>query len=132
MTDNSASEAELRRELEKLGAREFEIVALSMNPVRGLAALTYANARGADRPVAYAVSMFDNPDWQPSGETQRRGTNLSVDRDCSHCGGNLMVLVTDDPHELYGETWAPCIVCNKSANTEFWTARGSKFTATPQ
>ena len=129
MTSNSTSEAELRSELERLGAREFEIVALSMNPVRGLAALAYAEARGANNPVAYAISMFDNPEWQPSGETHRRGTNLSVERECTHCGGDRMVLVTDDSAELYGETWAPCVVCNKEANTTFWTVFGKKFTA---
>ena len=128
----NSSEAELRSEMAKLGAREFEVVALLADPARGLAALSYAEARGAERPIAYATSMYENTDWHPSGETQRRGTNLSVSRDCTHCGGNRMVLVTDDVLEPYGETWAPCVACNKTANTEFWTAFGTKFTSVPQ
>ena len=126
LTTNNPSE-DLRGALEKLGAREFEIVALSMDPARGLAALAYAQLKGAENPIPYAIKVFDNPDWQPSGESRRVATNLSVDMKCVHCEGDRFVTVTDDPSVLYGETYAPCVYCNKDANTEFWTADGRKF-----
>lgn len=126
MNTNNSSDG-LRSELEKLGAREFEIVALSMDPVRGLAAIEYALAKGAERPIPYAIKMFDNEDWQPSGERARRATNLAVERKCSACGGDRFVAVTHDPSMLYGETYAPCAACNADSSTEFWTVDGRKF-----
>lgn len=68
----------LRKELEKAGAREYEVVALTLVPERGLAALEYALKKGADHPVAYAIKLFDSEEWSPSGEKPRRGTNLHV------------------------------------------------------
>jgi len=121
-----------REELLKRGAREFQIVALSGDEDRALAAIAEAERRGVDNPIPYALTLYDDPTWTGKGRPRGQATNLSVERECAHCGGNRMALVTDEVLELYGETWAPCIVCNKSANTEFWTARGSKFTATPQ
>ena len=67
---NTSTEEKLRRELSALGAREFEIVALGIDPDRGLAALRVAVERGVERPVPYAIHLFDAADWQPSGEVQ--------------------------------------------------------------
>lgn len=120
---------ELRNALEKLGAREFEHVALSLDPARGLAALVYAQSKGADNPIAYAIKLFDNPDWKPAGEVRRVATNLSVDRKCIHCGGDRFVFVTDDVDVLYGQTVAPCIYCNKDANTVRWVGDERRETA---
>lgn len=123
--NNSGTEEMLRKELSALGAREFEVVALTMDADRGLAALHYATTKGADHPLPYAIKLFDDPDWQPSGEVKRQATNLSVERTCSHCGGDRFVPVTAGLG-LYEETYAPCVKCNANANTEFWTVRGEK------
>lgn len=72
------TEERLRKELSRVGAREYEVVALTLVPERGLAALEYALKKGADHPVAYAIKLFDDPDWSPSGEKPRKGTNLHV------------------------------------------------------
>ena len=71
-------EEELRSELLRLGAREYEIVALTMEPKRGLAALRYALQKCAEHPILYAIKLFDKEEWHPSGEVHRRGTNLHV------------------------------------------------------
>lgn len=126
MSTKNTSEI-LGTEMRRLGAREFELVALSMDPARGLAALEYAKAKGAENPIPYAIKMFDNADWHPSGEKARVATNLAVDVRCAACGGDRFVAITDNPSVLYGETYAPCAVCNAKANTEFWTARGERF-----
>jgi hypothetical protein len=130
--NNPSSDETLRKELGSLGAREFEVVALTMNSDRGLAALRYAVQRGADHPISYATKLFDNPDWHPSGETRRQATNIAVETKCSHCGGHRFVAVLDDWRVPYGETYAPCKQCNASANTEFWTAHGERRVAVPQ
>ena len=128
--NNSSSEQQLRRELGSLGAREFEVVALSMNADRGLAALNVAVERGADHPIAYAIKLFDNADWNPAGEVRRRVTNTYAERKCEHCDGMGLVLVTDGPG-LYDETWAPCIKCNADCNTTFWRADGTRLVTEP-
>jgi hypothetical protein len=111
--------------MNRLGARDFEIVALSMDAERGLAALAYAQTKGADNPIAYAIKLFDSNEWQPRGENRRLLTNVSVDKRCDHCGGDRFVPV-DAGLGLYEETYAPCVKCNANANTEFWTVRGEK------
>ena len=129
--NKSAPEADLRTALQGLGAREFEIVALSMDPHRGLAALATAQTRGVDRPVPYAIKLFDSPDWQPSSEKQRIATNRSVERKCAHCGGDRFVPVTSGPG-LYEETYAPCKVCNAGANTTRYSVDGTRLETAPQ
>ena len=118
---------DLKREMERLGAREFEIVALSMDPDRGLAALGVANTKGVEHPIAYATKLFDSPDWHPSGAARRLATNVHVEKACKACGGDRFVPVTDDWRVLYGETYAPCAACNADANTTFWRVDGTKF-----
>lgn len=117
--NNNDPQTDLKGALERLGAREYEIVALSMDVHRGLAALAYAEQRGVDHPISYAIKVFDNPDWQPAAEKRRVATNQSVDRTCSHCGGARFVTVTAGL-ELYEDTYAPCKACNASANTKRW------------
>lgn len=127
--NNPGSDERLRNELLKLGAREYEVVALTMDPDRGLAALKVAQTRGAEHPISYAIKIFDNEDWHPSGEVRRHATNLSVERICPHCGGDRFVVVTDDPSALYGESHAPCQICNPKANTERWIGHERRVTA---
>jgi hypothetical protein len=69
----------LRSELLRLGAREFEIAALTLVPRRGEAALKYALAREVDHPIGYAIKVFDDPDWHPAGEKPRQGVNLHAE-----------------------------------------------------
>lgn len=131
MKNNNSSE-DLKREMERLGAREFEVVALSMDADRGLAALAVAQAKGVDHPIAYATKLFDSPDWQPSGASRRVATNVHVEKACGVCDGDRFVSVTDDWKVLYGETWAPCAQCNADANTAFWRIDGHKFVSAPR
>lgn len=118
MSQTAAGDS-LRSEMEKLGAREFEIVALAMDPARGAAALAYAINRGADNPISYAIKIFDNPDWQPSGEVRRRATNAYArPTACQTCDGDRFVLVKlrpAVPGKVSGanfEEYAPCPDCN--------------------
>ena len=126
--NNPSTEGTLRKELAALGAREFEIVALTMEPERGLAALRYALSRGVDYPIPYATKMFDNPDWHPSGEKKRQATNVSVETSCPHCGGDRFILVDDSP-DLYGETYSPCAHCNAASDTTRYVANERRVTA---
>ena len=142
LSDNTA--ITLKSELAKLGAREFEVVALTMDPERGWAALQYAIEREAERPIQYAIAMFDNPNWRPSGETTRRGTNQPApDVACQTCGGDRFVLVSlrkpmqsawmkergIEPSETEMiEEMAACPDCNQ-ADTSFWRADGSRSRA---
>ena len=146
MSINSAGN-ELRSEMQKLGAREFEIVSLSADPVRGLAALHYAYSKNAENPIPYAIKVYDNADWNPSGEKRRVATNLSVETQCEHCGGDRFVLVstrpveqsgwgrdhnlTPSPDEVY-EEYAPCSHCNADANTARWTPDGTRLETAPR
>lgn len=127
MSNNSSNE-QLRKELTALGAREFEVVALIMDPDRGLAALRLALQRGAENPIPYAIKLFDSIDWQPSGEVRRQGTNLHVEKTCSHCAGDRFVLVTEGS-DLYGETYAPCKFCNAKTDTKRWVGSERRETA---
>lgn len=121
----------LKATLQSYGAREFEIVALSGDPHRGLAAIQHAVAKGAERPISYATALYDNPDWNPKGETRRVATNQHVDRACSHCGGDRFVFVIDDPSQLYGESVAPCEKCNVEANASFYRVDGKRMKVVP-
>jgi hypothetical protein len=139
-TDNTADD--LRRELQAHGAREFEVVALAMDSARGLSALHYALAQGAEHPIAYAIKVFDNPDWQPSGERPRRATNLNAPATvCATCGGDRFVVVStrpvtasvwmkergiEPPAGAVEEEWGSCPECNPQ-EVSFWRADGSKF-----
>ncbi len=105
------------------GAREFEVVALQMDQKRGLAAVALAIERGADRPIPYALKMFDDPTWEAVKTKPVLKTNQSVEKNCPHCGGDRFVLVTDGPG-LWEETYAPCKECNSKANT--WREVGSE------
>lgn len=80
MNINTGSDGWLRNELVRLGARDHEIAALTMAPSRGESALRYALQKNVEHPVAYAIKLFDSPEWHPSGEKPRRGTNLHVGR----------------------------------------------------
>lgn len=75
MGDKENTTLVLRNALLRLGAREYEVVALTMIPDRGLAALNYATSKGAEHPIAYAIKLFDSDDWNPAGEVARKGTN---------------------------------------------------------
>lgn len=118
---------DLRTALSKAGAREYEIVALSMDPNRGLAALAAAHEKNAEHPVAYAIKLFDNPEWQPRGEKKTPIVNAAVQVKCGTCGGDRFVFVTDDPNSLYGETVKPCPTCNANCDAGFWKANGERF-----
>lgn len=118
---------DLRTALGRLGAREFEKVALSMDIHRGLAAISYAEAKGVDNPVAYAIKIFDSADWQPRGEKKTQVLNAAVEVKCATCAGDRFVFITSDPKIPYGETVKPCPQCNASANTTFWKSNGERF-----
>jgi hypothetical protein len=124
---NSNPTQDLKSALQKLGAREFEIAALSLDPHRGLGALALAQAKGVDRPISYAIKLFDSADWQPSGEKRRQVVNASVDVKCAVCAGDRFVAVLDDPTTLYAETYKPCPKCNASVDCSFYRADGSRF-----
>ena len=118
---------DLRTALERLGAREFEMVALEMDPHRGLAALAYAQQKGVEHPIAYAIKIFDSPEWQPRGEKKTPIVNASVKVECQTCNGDRFVFVTDNPNLPYGQTVKPCPKCNASVDAGFWRADGSRF-----
>jgi hypothetical protein len=103
------------------------MVALSMDPYRGLAALAYAQERGVEHPVSYAIKVFDNPEWQPRGEKKTPIVNAAVEVTCSTCNGDRFVFVTNDPMTPYGETVKPCPSCNASVNAGFWRFNGERF-----
>lgn len=118
---------DLRTVLGQLGAREFEIVALSMEPTRGLAAIAYAQERGVEHPVGYALKVFDDPNWQPRSKKKSAPVNDPVNVKCDTCGGDRFVFVTSNQSVLYGETVKPCPSCNASVDAGFWRADGSRF-----
>lgn len=132
---------DLRTALERLGAREFEMVALSMDPHRGLAALAFAQEKGVDRPIPYAISIFDNPEWQPRGEKKTPLVNAAVAVSCAMCGGDRFVVHTTrlpqqtgwmaakgiTPNAFPIEEMKPCPSCNSSVDAGFWKANGERF-----
>lgn len=131
MSSTNSSEG-LRNELVRLGAREFEIVALLMDPARGAAALDVAVSKGASHPIAYAIKVFDNPDWQPSGETRKKAVNVHArPTACQTCDGDRFVVVKMRPAvpgKVSGanfEEYAPCPDCNDQ-DASFWRADGTK------
>lgn len=125
------TESEFSDYLRSHGAREYEVVALVMDIPRAQAAMDVALERGADRPVPYALKMFDDPGWQVRKPKPVLLTNQAVNTKCAHCGGDRFVLVTDG-RGLYEETYAPCAVCNGAADTAFWTVHGEQRVATPR
>ena len=112
--------------LQSKGAREFQIVALSGDEPRALAAVAEAERRGIEHVIAYALTLYDDPSWVPTGAKSRAPalTNQSVDRKCAHCGGDRFVPVTEGPG-LYEETYAPCVHCNAEANTTRYDVYGN-------
>ena len=116
--------------LQSKGAREFQIAALSADEPRALAAIEEAERRGVNSVIPYALTLFDDPSWSPTGAKSRQVTNASVEVKCSACDGNRFVPVTDDVTALYGETYAPCARCNADTDTTFWTVDGRRH-ATP-
>ena len=130
--NNPSSDEQLRRELNSLGAREFEIVALTLDARRGMSALKQARDKGVEHPVAYAIKLFDSETWSPAGEARRLVTNTFADVKCKTCDGQRMVLVTDDVYALYGESWAPCAQCNGECDTAFYRTDGTRLKALPR
>ena len=118
---------EFKEHLKSKGAREFHIVALSGDENRALAAVAEAESRGAEHVMGYALRLYEDPAWGPTGAKSRVATNLSVDRNCATCGGHLFVPVTEDWSVPYGETWKPCPACNASVDAGFWKANGERF-----
>lgn len=121
----------LRDALKSYGAREFEIVALSGDPHRGLAAINQAVTKGAERPIPYAIALYDNKEWNPRGETRRHATNQHAERTCSHCGGDRFIFVDDDWKVPYGERVAPCKECNPEVNASFYRVDGTRVKVVP-
>ena len=125
----------------RLGAREFEMVALEMNPERGLAALAFAQGKGVEHPISYAIKIFDDPEWQPRGEKRTPLVNAVVEVRCSTCNGDRMIVHRERKPEQTGwmiahgikptehviEEMKPCPKCNASVNTGFWKANGEHF-----
>lgn len=126
--NNPSSEETLRKELAALGAQDHETIALTMDPVRGLAALAVATAKGANHPISYAIKVFDNPDWAPKGEARRIVTNATAEVRCATCDGDRFIDVLNDPKVLYGHTVKPCPDCNASLDAGFWKPNGERFT----
>lgn len=139
---NTTTTDELKSALEKLGAREYEIVALTMLPERGLAALEFALEKGVEHPIAYAIKIFDNAEWNPTGEAKRRATNQSVTTQCAVCGGDRFVLVSKrpvtasqwqrehgivPPADATEDEYAPCPECASTVDASFFRHDGTKF-----
>jgi hypothetical protein len=131
----------LTEELQSIGAREFEIVILAADEERAWAAITAAQERGADNMVRYALSLFDDPAWQPNPGKPRVVTNASASiPTCQTCGGDRFVLFSTRPAQASAwmnergikpkgeeiEEMAPCPDCNP-ADTTFWRVDGTKF-----
>ncbi len=106
--------------LQSKGAREFHIVALSLDENRALAAIAEAERRGVDAVIPYAMTLYEDPAWTPKGAKARLVTNAAVEVRCAHCAGDRFVAVTDDWRVPYGETYAPCAYCNASVDTTRW------------
>jgi hypothetical protein len=119
-------------QMRSLGAREFQVVALSADEDRAMAAVAEAQRRGVTSVIPYALTLFDDPSWTPKDSRPPQKTNLSVDRKCAHCGGDRFVAVTDDVTQLYGETYAPCKVCNPQTNTARWLVTGERLETQPR
>jgi len=119
-------------ELEKRGAREFQIAALGVNEERAMSAIAEAERRGVEHVIPYALTLFDNPDWSSTGAKPRQSSNVHAEVQCQACGGNRFVVVTDDWSQLYGESYAPCRSCNADCNTTFWRVDGARVVSVPR
>lgn len=117
-----------QQELQKRGAREFQVAALAGDENRALAAIAEAERRGIEHVISYAMTLYEDPSWSPTGAKSRVLTNQSVDRACTHCGGDRFVPVTVGAG-LYEETYAPCFHCNSEANTVRWVRDERRETA---
>jgi hypothetical protein len=139
---NNNNSNDLRTALQKLGAREYEVAALSMDVHRGLAAIAYAQEKGVDHPISYAIKIFDNPEWQPTNEKPRRATNVSVEVTCETCHGDRFIVHRTRSPEQSGwmkergiepnldediEEYKPCPACNASVDAGFFRADGTRF-----
>ena len=130
--NNPSSDEQLRRELNSVGARDIEVVALTMDANRGLAALKAAKDKGVEHPVAYAIKLFDSATWSTPSAARALVTNTFADVKCKVCDGHRMVLVSDDPFTPYAETWAPCAACNGECDTAFYRTDGTRLKALPR
>jgi hypothetical protein len=137
------SDEDFTQELRKLGAREFQVVALSADPERALAAIEATRSKGhVEHLIAYALTLFDDPEWRPSGERPRRATNLAAPAStCATCGGDRFVVVAtrpvtasvwmkehgiEPPEGAVEEEYAPCPDCNPQ-DVSFYRHDGSRF-----
>jgi hypothetical protein len=118
-------------QLQSKGAREFQIAALSADEPRALAAIEEAERRGVNSVIPYALTLYDDPSWAPTGAKSRVVTNAHADVRCPVCEGVRMVPVGAGSG-LYEETYAPCAICNADANTEFWTPDGRRLVSIPR
>lgn len=140
--NKDTSATDLRTALEKLGAREFEQVALGMDASRGLAAVALAQEKGVDHVISYAIKIFDNPEWTPTNEKVRRATNVSVEVQCATCEGDRFIVHRTRKPEQSGwmkergiepnldeeiEEMKPCPSCNSTVDASFWRADGTRF-----
>jgi hypothetical protein len=116
-----------KQELQSKGAREFHIVALSADEPRALAAIAEAERRGVDSVIPYAMTLYEDPSWSPTGAKSRVLTNQVVEKECEVCGRDRFIEVTNDPSKLYGETYKPCPICNASVDAGFWKPNGERF-----
>ncbi len=112
--------------LQSKGAREFHIAALSGDETRALAAIETAEQKGVEHVLGYALTLYENPSWAPTGAKSRQITNTFADVNCPVCHKDRFVWVTDDP-EPYGETVKPCPRCNAGVDAGFWKANGERF-----
>jgi len=136
------SAEDFTEQLRKLGAREFQVVALSADPERALAAIEATRSKGhVEHLIAYALTLFDDPEWRPSGERPRRATNLNAPSTaCATCGGDRFVPVQtrpvtasvwmkehgiEPPEGAVEEEWGPCPECGPK-DVSWWRHDGSK------
>lgn len=136
-------EEDFKEELRRAGAREFQVVSLSDDPERALAAIAQAREKGVEHVVGYAISLYEDPAWRPSGERPRKATNQAVEVECAECGGDRFVVhryrapqqsawmrergieipASADPIE----EMKPCPSCNPTVDASFFRVDGSKF-----
>lgn len=114
--------SDLRTELDALSATDVQRRALEANPARAKAALDEARKRGAQSPIAYALSMFNSPEFSPRNVEQKAGTNRHATVNCRTCDGDRMVVYSMRTDTYNGrsaevEEYAPCADCNPSCNT---------------
>lgn len=126
--------------LRKMGAREFQIVALSVDEERALSAIAEAERRGVSSVIPYALTLFDDPSWSGSTARPKRATNQAVEVTCVTCGGDRFLVHSTRSPSLSSwmaergiepgsdpiEEMKPCPECNANANTAFFRADGTR------